>query len=78
MSPLTDAEKETKRSIRKHYHSVAYPTSDVYLFLWSLNLEQSEIKISSIYEAVRDSVPWDGTWVHTKHTVSVHCNAKVL
>lgn len=40
ISPLPDAAKESKRSIRKHYHSVAYPTSDVDLFLWGLDPEQ--------------------------------------
>ncbi|TFK67259.1 ankyrin [Pluteus cervinus] len=73
LSPLTDEEKASKRSIRKHYHGVAYPTSDVDLFLWGLTQEQAEKKINSIYEAVRDSVPWDVTCVRTKHTVSIHC-----
>lgn len=39
--PLSDTEKASKRSIRKHYHSVAYPTSDVDLFLWGLTPEQA-------------------------------------
>ncbi|KAJ6447398.1 hypothetical protein C8R47DRAFT_1231449 [Mycena vitilis] len=56
----------------KYYHSVAYPTSDVDLFLWGLTPEQAEVKITKIYEAVRDSVPWDVTCVRTKHTVSIH------
>jgi hypothetical protein len=34
---------------------------------------QAEVKITKIYEAVRDSVPWDITCVRTKHTVSIHC-----
>ncbi|KAG7089895.1 hypothetical protein E1B28_011529 [Marasmius oreades] len=37
-----------------------------------LNRRVAEIKIMEIYEAVRDSVPWDVTCVHTKHTVSIH------
>ncbi|KAG5637903.1 hypothetical protein H0H81_002731 [Sphagnurus paluster] len=72
LAPLSDAAKESKRSIRKYYHSVAYPTSDVDLFLWGMNEEQAEKKIIAIYEAVRDSVPWDVTCVRTKHTVSIH------
>ncbi|KAG6906166.1 hypothetical protein DXG01_015516 [Tephrocybe rancida] len=72
LSPLSDANKESKRSIRKYYHSVAYPTSDVDLFLWGMDAEQAEKKIKQIYEAVRDSVPWDVTCVRTKHTVSIH------
>ena len=38
--PLDDAAKVSKRSIRKHYHSKAYPTSDIDLFLWGLTPEQ--------------------------------------
>ncbi|TFK59821.1 ankyrin, partial [Pluteus cervinus] len=73
LSPLSAEQKASKRSIRKHYHAVAYPTSDVDLFLWGLTPEQAEKKINTIYEAIRDSVPWDVTCVRTKHTVSIHC-----
>ncbi len=70
---MADAHKESKRAIRKYFHSAAFPTSDVDLFLWGLNAEQAEAKITQIYEAVRDSVPWDVTCVRTKHAVSIHC-----
>jgi hypothetical protein len=40
LSPLPDHAKVSKRSIRKHYHSVSYPTSDIDLFLWGLTSEQ--------------------------------------
>ncbi|KAJ6615451.1 hypothetical protein B0H10DRAFT_2164836 [Mycena sp. CBHHK59/15] len=33
LTPLSEASKVSKRAIRKYYHSVAYPTSDVDLFL---------------------------------------------
>ncbi|EAU82414.1 ankyrin repeat protein [Coprinopsis cinerea okayama7 len=72
LTPLSDKNKESKRAIRKHYHNAAYPTSDVDLFLWGLTPEQAEVKINAIYEAVRDSVPWDVTCIRTKHTVSIH------
>ncbi|KAJ6579649.1 ankyrin repeat protein [Mycena vulgaris] len=55
LTPLSDAAKASKRSIRKYYHSAG-----------------AEVKITKIYEAVRDSVPWDVTCVRTKHTVSIH------
>ncbi|KAJ7062801.1 ankyrin repeat protein [Mycena amicta] len=64
--------KASKRSLRKYYHSAAYPTSDIDLFLWGMTPEQAEAKIVQIYEAVRDSVPWDVTCVRTKHTISIH------
>lgn len=72
LTPLEDKNKVSKRAIRKHYHSAAYPTSDVDLFLWGMTPEQAEAKIIKIYEAVRDSVPWDVTCIRTKHTVSIH------
>jgi hypothetical protein len=38
--PLPDSAKSSKRAIRKYFHSAAYPTSDVDLFLWGLAPEQ--------------------------------------
>ena len=40
LTPLSKDAKESKRAIRKYYHSSAYPSSDVDLFLWGLNAEQ--------------------------------------
>lgn len=34
---------------------------------------QAEAKLNSIYESVRDSIPWDVTCVRTKHAISIHC-----
>lgn len=34
---------------------------------------KAEVKINQIYEAVRDSVPWDVTCVRSKHAISIHC-----
>ncbi|KAF5369314.1 hypothetical protein D9758_002726 [Tetrapyrgos nigripes] len=72
LTPLPDEAKVSKRAMRKYYHSTAYPTSDVDLFLYGMNPEEAEKKIVTIYEAVRDSVPWDVTCVRTKHTVSIY------
>ncbi|KAF5361582.1 hypothetical protein D9757_011560 [Collybiopsis confluens] len=72
LMPLPEEAKVSKRATRKYYHATAYPTSDIDLFLWGLTPEQAEAKIVKIYEAVRDSVPWDVTCVRTKHTVSIH------
>ncbi len=70
--PLPDSAKTSKRAMRKYFHTSAFPTSDVDLFLYGLTPEQAEAKMQAIYEAVRDSVPWDVTCVRTKHTVSIH------
>ncbi|KAI0059327.1 ankyrin [Artomyces pyxidatus] len=72
IEPLPNAATVSKRAMRKHYHDKTFPSSDVDLFLWGMNAEQAERKINQIYEAVRDSVPWDVTCVRTKHTVSIH------
>lgn len=72
LAPLPEKAKASKRSLRKHFHSHAYPASDVDLFLYGLTPEQAEVKINAIYEAVRDSIPWDVTCIRTKHTVSIH------
>lgn len=72
LSPVPASAKVSKRALRKHFHNTAYPTSDVDLFLYGLTAEEAEKKIQVIYEAVRDSVPWDVTCVRSRHTVSIH------
>jgi hypothetical protein len=72
LAPVPSEAKASKRTLRKYFHSHAFPTSDVDLFLYGLTPEQAEVKINSIYEAVRDSIPWDVTCIRTKHTVSIH------
>ncbi|KAI0643463.1 ankyrin [Trametes meyenii] len=72
LQPVPDSAKASKRAMRKYFHNSAFPTSDVDLFLYGLTPEQAEAKMQTIYEAVRDSVPWDVTCVRTKHTVSIH------
>ncbi|EED80254.1 predicted protein [Postia placenta Mad-698-R] len=61
LSPVPASAKVSKRALRKHFHNTAYPTSDVDLFLYGLTPADAEKKIQKIYEAVRDSVPWDVT-----------------
>ncbi|KAH9022591.1 hypothetical protein EDB84DRAFT_1564938 [Lactarius hengduanensis] len=72
LMPLPKAATGSKRAMRKYFHEKAFPSSDVDLFLYGLTIEEAERKIITIYEAVRDSVPWDVTCVRTKHTVSIH------
>ncbi|KAI0337566.1 ankyrin [Trametopsis cervina] len=72
LNPVPEKAKTSKRALRKHFHSYAYPASDVDLFLYGLSPAEAEVKINAIYEAVRDSVPWDVTCIRTKHTVSIH------
>lgn len=70
--PVPDAYKTSKRTLRKYFHSTAYPTSDIDLFLCGLTPEQAEAKIVAIFQAIRDAIPWDCTCVRTKHSISIH------
>lgn len=72
LAPVPESAKASKRTLRKHFHSQAFPSSDVDLFLYGMTPEQAEVKMNTIYEAVRDSIPWDVTCIRTKHTVSIH------
>jgi hypothetical protein len=46
LTPLSEQNKVSKRAIRKYYHSNAYPTSDVDLFLYGVTPEQ----VRQVYE----------------------------
>lgn len=72
LAPVLDSAKASKRALRKYFHNKAFPTSDVDIFLYGLTPDQAEVKINKVYEAVRDSIPWDVTCIRTKHTVSIH------
>lgn len=52
LAPVPDASKESKRALRKHFHTNAFPTSDVDLFLYGMTPEQAEAKIIAIYKGV--------------------------
>ena len=66
----------TKCALREYFHSSAFPSSDVDLFLYDLTPEQAEDKMKQIYEAIRSSVPWEVTCVRTKNAVTIHCEHK--
>jgi hypothetical protein len=40
LTPLPEEEKASRRATRKYFHSEAFPTSDVDLFLWGLDAKQ--------------------------------------
>ncbi|KAH8995819.1 hypothetical protein EDB86DRAFT_3243523 [Lactarius hatsudake] len=72
LMPLPKAATGSKRAMRKYFHEKAFPSSDVDIFLYGLTVDEAERKIITIYEAVRDSIPWDVTCVRSKYTVSIH------
>ncbi|KAN0141179.1 hypothetical protein V8E53_000935 [Lactarius tabidus] len=63
----------SKRAMRKYFHEKAFPSSDVDLFLCGLTVEEICRGFSfCLYEAVRDSVPWEVTWVRTKRKHNIY------
>ncbi|KAI0824362.1 ankyrin [Trametes gibbosa] len=72
LTPIPDTAKASKRAMRKYFHGSAFPASDIDLFMYGMTPEQAEAKMQVVYEAVRNSVPWDVTCIRTKHTVSIH------
>jgi hypothetical protein len=50
--PVPDANKASKRTLRKYFHSTAFPTSDIDLFLYGLTPEQAEAKIVAIFQGL--------------------------
>ena len=54
LAPLSDTDKASKRAIRKYYHSAAYPTSDIDLFLWGLTPEQVSNSYLRLWTAETD------------------------
>ncbi|KZW00292.1 ankyrin [Exidia glandulosa HHB12029] len=72
--PERVTKQNSKRALRKWFHEDAiWAASDVDVFLWGLSgPEEAEKKCIQIYEAVRDSIPWDVTCVRTKHAITIH------
>ena len=56
--PVPDANKASKRTLRKYFHSIAFPTSDIDLFLYGLTPEQAEAKIVSIFRGLSLTGPF--------------------
>ena len=50
--PVPDASKTSKRTLRKYFHTAAFPTSDIDLFLYGLTPEQAEAKIIAIFQGL--------------------------
>lgn len=55
--PVPDANKASKRTLRKYFHAAAFPTSDVDLFLYGLTPEQAEAKIIAIFQGLNSIDP---------------------
>jgi hypothetical protein len=56
LSPVPEVSKDSKRALRKHFHTETYPTSDVDLFLYGLTPERAEAKIMDIYKGLHANI----------------------
>ena len=53
--PVPNANKTSKRTLRKYFHNFAFPTSDIDLFLYGLTPEQAEAKIVAIFQGLNST-----------------------
>jgi len=65
--PVPDANKASKRTLRKYFHSTAFPTSDIDLFLYGLTPEQAEAKIIAIFQGSGLIIPFQLHFVDHIH-----------
>jgi hypothetical protein len=61
----------SKRSLRRYYHEIVAPASDVDLFLYDLTEEQAVEKIKQIEKNVRDALLVETTTIRTTNTITI-------
>ncbi|EFE42592.1 ankyrin repeat protein [Trichophyton verrucosum HKI 0517] len=69
--PVPDEYKESKRQLRHFYHEKFAPASDVDLFIYGLNEEQTIEKIKQIEQKIKDSILYETTSIRTKNTITI-------
>ena len=69
--PVPPQFKKSKRALRKYYHEIYCPASDVDLFLYGLNEEQAMEKIGDIETRIRDAILSEATVVRTKNAITI-------
>ncbi|KAF2233250.1 ankyrin repeat protein [Viridothelium virens] len=69
--PVPDAYKSSKKGLRKYYHEVVAPASDVDLFLYGLNEQQAIEKIKQIEQCVKGALLAETTTVRTKNAITI-------
>lgn len=74
VTPILSVPEEhagSKRSLRRYYHEIVAPASDVDLFLYDLTEEQAIEKIKHIEKNVRDALLVETTTIRTKNTITI-------
>jgi len=69
--PVPPEHGSSKRSLRKYYHQILAPASDVDLFLYGLTEEQAVEKIKQIEQRIRDSILEETTTIRTKNAITI-------
>ncbi|KAL9084954.1 MAG: hypothetical protein Q9165_007820 [Trypethelium subeluteriae] len=69
--PIPDAYKSSKKGIRKYYHEIVAPASDVDLFLYGLDEHQAIEKIKQIEQHVKGALLAETTTVRTKNAITI-------
>ncbi|KAK4938155.1 hypothetical protein LTR66_015120, partial [Elasticomyces elasticus] len=69
--PVPEQYRNSKRGLRKYYHDIFAPASDVDLFLYGLNEEQAIEKIKHIEDQIKNTILYETTTVRTKNTITI-------
>ncbi|KAJ5894821.1 hypothetical protein N7495_006512 [Penicillium taxi] len=69
--PVPEKYHGSKRSLRKYYHDVFTPASDVDLFLYGMTDEQALTKIMEIEDKIRNTILYETTTIRTKNTITI-------
>ncbi|KXN68680.1 ankyrin, partial [Conidiobolus coronatus NRRL 28638] len=69
--PIPDKYKGSKRALRKYYHEIVAPASDVDLFLYGLTEQEGIEKIKQIEKKIRDAILSEVTIVRTKYAITI-------
>ncbi|KAI2624751.1 ankyrin repeat protein [Xylaria nigripes] len=69
--PVPPEYKKSKGALRRYYHEIFCPASDVDLFLYGLNEEQAIQKIKDIETHIRDAILSEVTVVRTKNAITI-------
>jgi ankyrin repeat protein len=71
LMPIPDKYKGSKRALRKYYHEIVAPASDVDLFLYGLTEQEGIEKIKQIEKKIRDAILSEVTIVRTKYAITI-------
>ncbi|OJD37529.1 ankyrin repeat protein [Diplodia corticola] len=69
--PVPEEYSGSKRALRRYYHEVVAPASDVDLFLYGLSEAEALEKIKQIEQKVKDSILAEMTTIRTKHAITI-------